>query len=131
MTDKEFEKEKKRIQKLKDKWMPLLWLNQYWINFDYERENQGEDMTDYRPQDVGGRWESIMVTRSDPFYLKANITCYLLQTKKLNDEELEETFLHELCHIHLATLHTKENADNEERIVTLLARALQSSWRRK
>lgn len=132
MIDKDFNKEKKRIRKLKDKWMPLLWLNSYWINFDYVRETPGpESKTDYAPQDIGGFWETVMETRCDPYYLKANVTVYVLQSAKLDDDQLEETFLHELCHIHLSPLHTKAKSNDEERVVTMLARALQSSYQRK
>lgn len=132
MTDKEFDKQKLRIKKLKDKWMDLLWLNQYWVEFDYIRETPGpESKTDYSPQDIGGYWEVVMETRSDPYYLKASVTVYTIQTAKLNDDQLEETFLHELCHIHLSPLHTKAKSNDEERVVTMLARALQSSWRHK
>ena len=46
--------------------------------------------------DFSGNWVAAMSTRADPYYLTASVTCYLTVLKNVEDDDLEEYFLHEL-----------------------------------
>lgn len=124
MTDKEYKIEVERIRKLIKKWRSPLGLGWWKVTFEYEREEPEEDgKTEYAPRDVDGIWRNVAVTRCDPNYLLATITFYLIQTRKLSDDELEETFVHECMHIILSPMHTRRMAAQEELVATQLARA--------
>lgn len=91
MTDKEFNKTKKRIQALIKKWyQPGGW--GWWrTDFNYSAERQ--------PGNEGVAAE----THADFKYSHATITFYLPVVSTFSDEELEATFVHELCHITAST----------------------------
>lgn len=123
MTDKEYKREKQRIQKLIEKWVRPIGLGWWRIKFEYEREEpDSREKTAYAPKVVGDYWRSVMVTTCDPNYLRASVVSYLTQTRNIDDEELEETFVHELMHIFLAPMSHEDHAAEEERVATLLAR---------
>lgn len=124
MTDKEYKEQKQRIRKLIKKWVQPLGLNWYSIEFIYERVIKPDDrQTAYSPKNVSGYWQTVMDTTADPYYCTASVTCYLPIVKDLNDRELEETFLHELMHIFLSSMHDKKSAKEEEQVATRLAKA--------
>jgi len=125
MTDKEVEKEKVRIKKLANKWMSTLGLN-WWTKIDisYHRtEDDGDGPTAYSPKALGGEWVCPMSVTCDPNYLTAEIKVFMPFTSKLDDRELEETFLHEVSHIILSPMHHKQTSKEEELVATKLAQA--------
>jgi hypothetical protein len=124
MTDKDYKIQKKRIQKLIDKWIQPLGLNWWRIDIAYERERKSEGKTEYAPTDINGEWDTIFDVRCDHNYGKAYITCHLLVTRSLTDAELEESFVHELMHIFVSPMHTKQKAGEEELVATRLAKGL-------
>jgi hypothetical protein len=119
MTDKEYEKQKKRIQKLIRKWVKRLGLGWWKIDFNYHRELRNEP-TNYNPN---GEWNCPMATGSDFYYLTASVDVYLSVIKDVSDELLEECFLHEMMHIFLKPMSTGKTAKEEELVATKLARA--------
>jgi len=123
MTDKEYRQQKQRVRKLIKKWVRPLGLNWWRIDFAYERINKHEGQPTYAPMDVGGYFEVVMETRCDPYYLKAHITVYLQVTQDLDDDDLEQSFLHELMHVFLSPMKTKQKAGEEELVATKLAQA--------
>lgn len=123
MTDKEYKVELKRIKKLIKKWPKNIGLGWWRIDFQYIRDDVNTEETSYSPKVMDGKWESIMVTTCDPYYLKAKIEIYFKFTSQLKDDELEHAFLHELMHIFMSPMHTKQKAKEEELVATQLAKA--------
>lgn len=124
MTDKEYRFEKKRIEKLIKKWRTPLGLGWWNIQFTFEREEpelRGEH--EYAPKDMNGNWIVVADTRVDPYYLRAFMRFFVLQTQSLKDDELEDTFLHECMHILLSPMHSKSTSKEEETVATKLAQA--------
>lgn len=124
MTDKEYNYERNRIRKLISRWRDRLGLGWWRIDFEYEREEpEFTGSTDYAPLDIDGIWRNVAVTRCDPNYLKATIVFYIVQIRKLDDEELETVFVHECMHVILSPMHTKQTAKSEELVATKLAQS--------
>jgi hypothetical protein len=123
MNDKEYETQKGRIKKLTAKWVKAIGLGWYKINIEYIREEKQPENTDYSPKVIDGKWVTALDTSCDPYYLTAQIRCYLPILKDMDDEDLEEYFLHELMHIFLSPMHTKAKAKEEELVCTKLAQA--------
>ncbi len=132
MTDREYEFQKARIRKLTKKWVKPLGLNWWRIDFFYSRHKHNENDTyDYSPKDIKGHWVSAMDTRADPYYLTATITFYLPILESIDDDELEEYYVHELMHIFLRPMHEKKTAAQEELVATKLAQAFIWSLKRR
>jgi len=73
-------------------------------------------------------WDIVMTTQVDPYYLEANITVYLPTIKEFNDDEVEESFLHECCHVMVALISRNTKEKEEELVVTSLARAIKNAY---
>lgn len=131
MTDKEYGKQKKRISGLFNKWLKLLNFRGWLVTVEYVREQQPEPNTDYAPKSIGGRWAAALTTTCDPYYLTAQIRAYLLQTRDVEDDDLEEYFVHELMHILLSLMHSKRMAKEEEQVATKLAQEFIALHKRK
>lgn len=124
MNDKEYIAQKRRIQKLIKKWVRPLGLGWWTINFSYRRESSLMPAeTEYHPKTINGTWVSAFITCADWCYQTATIECYLNILKDVNDDELEEYFVHELMHIFLSVMHTQDKAGEEELVATQLAKA--------
>lgn len=125
MTDKEFAKEKARIERLADKWLQPLGLPWWSVKIEYSRET-----IDRR---TDGRC-CVAQTMVDWHYLQATITFDMQAVADETDEDLERYFVHECCHILInemrewapEQLEAEKAADaikHEERVVTTLASA--------
>jgi len=126
MKQKEIKEQIERIKQLADKWIDLIGLNHWRVTFSAQEKN-GNPETTYHPGElkmVDDRWEIAMTTAVDPYYLQAKITVYLPVTTKMDDDELEEAFLHECCHIIVAPLSKPSKSKEEELVATTLARAI-------
>jgi len=125
MKDKDYKIQVKRIKSLIKKWVKPMGLGWWRIDFIYERQEAGANLSeaDYSPKDIGGNWMCAMETRADPYYLTASVTCYLPTIQELDDEDLEEYFLHELMHIFLRPMHHAKTSKEEELVATKLAQA--------
>lgn len=124
MTDKEYEAQKKRIRRLTKKWFHKLGLGWWKIDIEYSRVSSDPfEKTAYSPKLISGKWVSVMATSADPWYRKALITCYLPEVSTLDDEELEETYLHELMHVFLSPMKNPKFAKEEEAVAQSLAKA--------
>ena len=126
MTDKEYNLQKSRMRKLAKKWVKPLGLNWWRMEFIYHREseNSGEPSA-YSPKlnSSGQRWVVTMSTSADPYYRKAMISVYIPEIIDLADDELEETFLHELMHVFLSPMKSQKYAKEEEFVAQSLAQA--------
>lgn len=85
MTDKEYKATKVRIQKMLKKWRPA-GFGWFHISYSYEREHD-ENPRLAAKCDVD--WQ----------YKSAHITFFAPVMSELDDERLENTVVHELCHV--------------------------------
>jgi hypothetical protein len=125
MTDKQFREQKKRITKLIDKWERQLGLRWWTVSHEWAREHKEySEHTSYEPINVKGNWECAMCVTSDYYYKQATITFFLPVCADLKDAQLEQSFVHELMHIFLNPMKTKQKAKEEELVATMLASAM-------
>ena len=122
MNDKEYEKQKKRVEKLFKKWRDPLGLGWWRITISYSREHAKGD-TRYAPPDVNGIYDCVFDITCDYYYKIATIEAYLPVIKDIKDENLERYFIHEMMHIILKPMQHKEKAPDEELVATSLADA--------
>lgn len=99
MSDKEFSKQKKRVQKYIDKWFETMGLGWFKVKFEWSREPDGE---------VAGRTWSMWQ------YKQATITWFLPHLAECDDETIESTVVHEFCHILLSGLAQNQDNLNDE-----------------
>jgi len=120
MNDKEANAQKKRIRYLVDKWVKQLGLGWWHITYEWTRESVA---TDVAPYESSANHYVLMTTESDGNYMSATITVYLPNIAEVDDDLLEHAFVHELMHIFVSPMRTKEHAGDEERVCTLLSKA--------
>lgn len=99
MTDKEYNKHKKRILDLADKWIGPSGFKWWQINIEYSRQPDGDDTTAI----THVRWP----------YHKADIIFYMSVVAETDDKELENVFVHELAHLLIAPV-IDEDTDQEK-----------------
>jgi len=123
MTDKEYREQKKRCEALIKKWVHELGLNWWHMSYEWIRgSHDGSDM-EYRPFTGNqNRFTCIMEVTSDYYYKTACITFYLETIKDY--EDIERHFVHELMHIFLKPMQTRQKAAEEELVATQLADAI-------
>jgi len=121
MNDKEYNAQKKRIRKLKKKWHEALGLNWWRVTYVYSRESRDGTPVSY---DNGNDWDIAATCECDSNYMTATITFFLPQLVNIEDEELEEIFLHECMHILINPMRHKNRSAEEERVATTLARSV-------
>lgn len=115
MTDKEFKQLQRKIVKLSREWRDKLGLSSYRLHHTWNRETK--DKVDNCGAEVSMRWE----------YLEADFTWYMPALQELNDDELEETVIHEFCHILIAPLMHEDTEHGRaiyERVTTTVQRAI-------
>lgn len=89
MNDKQYELLQKRIQKVLDKWMPILGLDKERIRFKYIREFNTDKYTVAQCYPL---WQ----------YKSHTIEFFMPSVNEATEDELEEDIVHELCHILIA-----------------------------
>lgn len=127
MKDKEYRDQKKRIQKLIDKWVRPIGLGWWSLKYHWVRgEFDPTEPTPYAPfTGENNKYVYIMSVSTDYFYQTANLTFYLQTLLEYpDDEEVEKFFVHELMHIFLKPLQSKQKAGEEELVATQLANAM-------
>lgn len=103
MTDKEYSKQKKRINAFYDKWAPILGMGWYKVNLLFIRDTDTNEP------------ETAAITSSQSQYRLASIRFFMPIIASQSDEDLEHIIVHELCHILIAPLSqftTDEPATN-------------------
>ena len=91
MTDKEFNATEKRIKKLIAKWYAPVGWGWWRTDFNYSRDYCSDERL------------CAAETKADFKYSHADITFYMPIISNMSDDELEHTFVHELCHITAST----------------------------
>jgi hypothetical protein len=123
-TDAQYAKDRRRILKLKDKWLAALGLRWWHVDLEYSREPLPV------PEEAkAAGWQKNAQCVAKWQYLRACITFNMPAVAGLSDDELETTFVHEACHALVNEMrewadHPRGNGiDHEERVVTSLANA--------
>lgn len=116
MNDEEFEKQKARVQRYIDKWMPAGF--GWWrLDIQWERGSASGFEGYTENPNIIEHWQ----------YRAATITFNLGATKDLTEERLEETVVHELSHLLVGSIldySTEAQCQMTEFAVTSVARAL-------
>ena len=92
MNDKEYAKQKKRVEKYINKWHRVMGLGWFCIEYIWDREHK-EDSPN-----------TAALTNSAWQYKDASITWFLPQIQALADDRLENIVVHEFCHVLLSGL---------------------------
>lgn len=117
MNDREYAKQKKRIQALIERWVKPIGLGYWTINFEYSRERLGEAHV--------AEYDTLARTTSSWEYRHGLISFSMPNVMEIDDEELERAFVHELMHIFLNEMRdwTTDN-NHEERVASELTSAM-------
>ena len=114
MSDKEFNLQRKRIKTHLKHWRTILGLDSWTIRFEYH-ETRYED-NPARQADTDGSWQ----------YQDATIRFFLPNIAEVDDDEVREIVVHELCHLLLDPIaHNIYRKEHEkiEFVTTQLSRA--------
>lgn len=128
MNDKEYNQQVARLQKLADKWLLPLGLLWWKVTFSYVRDS------DLPTRGDSNKFSCIANTSVAWEYCDANLTFSIKEVLDKKDDELEEIFVHECCHIlinemrqwaddEIPVAKCDEAMKHEERVVTNLAKA--------
>jgi hypothetical protein len=99
VNDNDYNFQKKRLQALIKKWVKPAGFAWWRVDFIYSNATH-PDNPDVTAETVSN-WR----------YSHASITYYMLKVSEQSDEELEHTFVHELCHLPMSGM---EFPDNEQ-----------------
>jgi predicted SprT family Zn-dependent metalloprotease len=107
-------KAKKRVLQVVGEWVPIMGLEWYTINHQF---NEATDSSDEQTQ---------ATTNTTWYYREATMTWHLPKLALLEDDELENVVVHELVHILLDPIHPEGDGINHhlEYATECLARAL-------
>lgn len=118
MTDKEYQKQKRRVQRYIDKWFKPMDLGWYWVDCEWIRE-RNEDQP-----------ATTAITTAFWQYRHATIKWYMPSVADNDDDYLEGIVVHEFVHILVAPLMKVDTQDDlplqHEFATECLARALRS-----
>lgn len=124
MDDAKYEAQRARIQVLADRWISAIGLGWWRITNSYDRT--GEDFADSTTRSGGFRTGTAARCFPEWRYGFATILWNMPEVAEMDDELLENTFVHELMHIYLHELRGDEEGDHldhEEHAATSLAKA--------
>lgn len=125
LTDKEYREQRTRIRKLVKKWRVPLGLTHWNFDTEYCRVPMGEVDGFRRVATASVKWE----------YLDALLSFNMLEIRDMDDDRLEEVFVHECCHVLINEMREWDNGSveakirHEERVVCTLTNAF--LWVRK
>jgi hypothetical protein len=118
MTDSEYDRVKERLMNLKDFWRVI---GIGWWHIRLELEREGIRQTDAQYVSAEQTFFRVSV---DWRYMEATIHCSMPALATLDDETLEEMFVHELMHIMVNEMRSDagtNSIDHEERVCQTLA----------
>lgn len=101
MTDKEYKLQKARVNKLLNKWYPMMGVNSWRITYQWS-QSPCQDA----PTTVGE-------TNSLWQYKKATITWFLPAMVDIDDDHLQDCVIHELLHLVIDPLYDAVDGSNE------------------
>lgn len=115
MTKKARKKQIARLRALREKWHQCLGMLHWKTSHNFHR---GE----FRMKE-GKSKDAVGACYADWRYCEAVFDWNLRKVARVDDEDLELIFVHEMMHAHLAELRMGRSMDHEERVATMLARA--------
>ena len=118
MTDKQFEQQKKRIEKYINKWLHLFNLWGWKGKCVWERDSK-------KNQD--GETEVLAHCFSDWKYLIYELTFFLSSFVHKSNRDVERVVVHEMLHIVLNEMRENRH-ENEERVVSTLTNIMESVY---
>lgn len=124
MDDAKYEAQRERIVMLAKRWISAIGLGWWRITNSYDRT--GEDFADSTTRAGGFRTGTAARCFPEWRYGFATIVWNMPEVAEMDDEVLENTFVHELMHIYLHELRGDEESDHldhEEHAATSLAKA--------
>lgn len=125
MKKKTYKRLRKKLLALSEKWCKPIGLGWWRITLSYDRT--GESFKDSESTENG--YHSGVAARCFPDwrYSVATIVCNMPELARLDDEQLEYIFVHELMHIFLHEMregaNERKQLPHEERVATALAKA--------
>ncbi len=125
MTDQEFDDQRARISALADRWLPILGLSGWRVDFIYYRDFGAFEA------DTESQGENVLaVTHAQWEYMQGAVKLNVSLWADLDENEAEETMVHELMHVLLKETRYGCPCDgegfdtrHEERVATMLSRA--------
>lgn len=130
MNDRDYNAQKRRVGRLFNRWAKTLGLNQWALHYQCCRE--GEMLTD---DDRSGdsAFSPVMDCEAQWQYQQVAIRVNTPMLVSMDDEDVERSVVHELCHVLVNEMRTDEPTmeqyNHEERVVTMLTNAL--LWTRR
>lgn len=124
MDDAKYEAQRERVVTLADRWIRAIGLGWWRITNSYDRT--GEDFADSTVRSGGYRTGTAARCFPEWRYGFATIVWNMPEVAEMDDEQLENTFVHELMHLYLHELRGDEDGDHldhEEHAATSLAKA--------
>jgi hypothetical protein len=117
MNDVEYQTQKARLERLIERWVDPLGLHWWHLSFAYVRDDFEVDGKP-APETAGrctANWR----------YLQAHIAFNMSRVLELDDEDLEQCFVHELTHVFLNEARESGDdwLDHEERVASTIANA--------
>lgn len=119
--DSSYRRERKRIERLAEKWLKPLGLLWWHVKISYQRT----PLTGANPN-APSDWVSVARCEVSWAYQDVTLTFVLTETEDMTDERLEYAFVHECSHALVNEMRGTpegECSPHEERVVTHLARA--------
>lgn len=121
MNDAEYEAQVERVKVIRERWHKLILPHDWTIRYDFLREPNVVDCGTHLDVAIGmceASWE----------YMRATITFSMPEVAQVDDDELEETLIHECCHVLVAEMNAEREPsssahNHEERVVTQMALA--------
>lgn len=131
MNDKEYEELRNRIREIARAWLQVLGLGFWKIDLEYSRDGKG--VCDPH-SDLGNEWDCAASVLVKWQYLNANIIFNLPIMLEMSDNEIEDTIIHEICHVLVNEMREYSQVEiseerlhigraHEERVVSSLTNA--------
>lgn len=117
MTDREYRRQKKRLERLVRKWVRPIGLGWFRVRVNYWRDGIEAE------REASG-FVAVAQTRGHWEYLDFTIDWDMREVAGVDDDELEYMFVHELAHVLIAEAVDGEGGKHIERTATLVAKAL-------
>ena len=123
MNAKDEKQQTARARKLFKKWIKPLWLNWWKINIVYYDDE--DEFNDDCPGEHDVIRMGLMFCYADWQYSKATLVLNLNVAMLIDDDELENAVVQELCHVLVNEMQRYEHDPmHEEHVVSNLARAI-------
>jgi malate synthase len=118
MTDKEFRKQKARVEVVWKKWAEALHLDHYYVSITWERKFEGDQK----------HW--LASTQADWEYRQMFVYFYLPKIESMDDVQLDNLVLHEVAHMLNSPAKTSELDSAKLELATEnVARAIEDAYK--